>query len=60
MRKEKYNLILDDFLYDAIILSLIEMKNKLISEERYTDAVDEALIKFLNAKKKYIQISPYT
>lgn len=54
MRKEKYNLILDDFLYDAIILSLIEMKNKLISEERYTDAVDEALIKFLNAKKKYI------
>lgn len=54
MRKEKFNLILDDLIYDLIVVSLIEMKNKLNSEGRYTDAVDEALIKFINAKKKYI------
>lgn len=53
MRKEKYNLVLDDFIYDLIIVSMVEMKNKLLSEGRYTDAVDEAMIKFLNAKKKY-------
>jgi len=52
VRKEKYNLILDDFIYDVITLSLIGMKNKLISEGGYTDAVDEALIQFINAKKK--------
>ena len=54
MRKAKYNLVLDDLRYDLILLSLIEMKNKLISGGKFTDAVDEALIKFLNAKKKYI------
>ena len=54
MSKEKYNLVLDDFIYDLIIVSMVEMKNKLLSEGRYTDAVDEAMIKFLKAKKKYI------
>lgn len=54
MRKEKFNLLLDEFRYDLIVLSLIEMKNHLISEGRFTDAVDDALIKVLNAKKKYI------
>lgn len=54
MRKEKFNLLLDDLIYELIVVSLIEMKNKLISEGRYTDAVDDALIKFINAKKKYI------
>lgn len=54
MRKAKYNLVLDDLIYDLIVVSMIEMKNKLLSEGRYTDAVDEAMIKFLNAKKKYM------
>ena len=54
MRKAKYNLVLDDLIYDLIVVSMIEMKNKLLSEGRYTDAVDEDMIKFLNAKKKYM------
>ena len=53
-RKEKFVLTLDDDSYDLIVMSMIEMKNALIREGRYTDAVDEALIKFLKAKKKYI------
>lgn len=54
MRKEKFVLLLDDNRYDLILLSMIEMKNKLLSEGRYADAVDEVMIKFINAKKRYI------
>ena len=54
MRKELFALTLDDEHYDLIVTSMIEMKNKLTREGRYTDAVDDALIKFLLAKKKYI------
>ena len=58
-RKEKFVLTLDDDSYDLIVMSLIEMKNALIREGRYTDAVDEALIKFLKAKKKYIYMAAF-
>lgn len=54
MRKDKYNLVLDELRYDIIVFSLIEFKNKLTNEGRYTDAVDNALIKVVNAKRKYI------
>jgi hypothetical protein len=30
-----------------IVLALVELKNQLISERRYTDAVDDLLIKFV-------------
>ncbi len=54
MRPAKYVLTMDDEIHDLIVESMIYLKNKLIREGRYTDAVDEALIKFLNSKKKYI------
>ena len=54
MRKEKFNLVLDELRYDLVVFSLIELKNKLTIEGRYTDAVDEAIIKVINAKRKYI------
>ena len=56
MRKPKFNLLMDQEHYDLIVVSLIEMKNILIQEGRYTDAVDDALINVLNAKKKYISL----
>lgn len=31
-----------------IVMALVELKNQLISEGRYTDAVDDLLIKFVN------------
>ena len=31
-----------------IVLALVELKNQLISEGRYTDAVDDLLIKFID------------
>ncbi len=54
MRKDKYLLTMDDQIHDLILVSLIEFKNKLIAEGRYTDAVDDAMIAFLKAKKKYL------
>ena len=54
MRKNKYLVPMDDDIYDLILYSLINWKNALIREGRYTDAIDDALIKFLNAKRKYI------
>ena len=40
-----------NFTYDEkriIVYSLVELKNKLIAEGRYTDAIDDLLIKFLD------------
>lgn len=53
MRKTKFNLLLDQERYDLIVFSLIEMKNYLIQEGRFTDAVDDALLNVLNTNKKY-------
>ena len=56
MRKNhKYLVPMDDDIHDFILYSLINWKNALIREGRYTDAIDDALIKFLNAKRKYIK-----
>ena len=41
----KYKLTYDET--RIIIMSLIELKNQLIREGRYTDAVDELLIKLM-------------
>lgn len=56
MRKPKFNLLLNQERYDLIVVSLIEMKNHLIQEGRFTDAVDDALLNVLNANKKYISL----
>lgn len=54
MRKIKYVLTLDDDSYDLIVSAMINFKNKLTRDGKYTDAVDDALIKFVNARKRYI------
>lgn len=56
MKKEKYYLALDDFEKRLIINCLNGMRNKLISSGKYTDAVDELLIKFANAKQKKFKV----
>ncbi len=35
----------DDYEINIIILALVELRNRLIEEDRYTDAVDELIIK---------------
>ena len=41
----KYKLTYDET--RIIVMSLIELKNQLIKEGRYTEAIDELLIKFV-------------
>ena len=42
MSKVKYKLTHDEA---RIIMSLVELKNRLIEEGRYTDAIDELIMK---------------
>ncbi len=56
MRELKYHIYLDDNEYRRLIESLMALKNNLIQQGRYTDAVDELLCKVIGAKKKKIKI----
>ena len=52
MREQKYHLYISANEHSEIIKNLIRLKNKLQSEGRYTDAVDDLIIKFSSAKMK--------
>lgn len=52
MRKQKYYLAIDDYENSVIIDSLNNLRNKLIADRRYTDAVDELIVKFAHAPIK--------
>lgn len=54
MKEAKYHLYLDENEYNRVIESLICLKNNLIEQGRYTDAVDDVLIKMSKARKKRI------
>lgn len=56
MKEAKYHLYLDDNEYNRVIESLICLKNSLIEQGRYTDAVDEVLIKLSKARKKRVTV----
>lgn len=56
MRTPKYYLYLTDEEYSLVLQSLVSLKNNLIREGRYTDAVDELIIKLSKAKKKKVRI----
>lgn len=46
MFKPKYRFTYDEI--RIIVMALVELKNQLISEGRYTDPVDELLIRFVD------------
>ena len=54
--KQKYCLALTAEEWRLMIESLNNLRNRLISEGRYTDAVDEVLIKVANAKTRKFKI----
>ena len=56
MRNPKYHLYLTHDEHRTVINSLISLKNDLISQGRYTDAVDELIVKLTKAKLKRIKI----
>ena len=54
--KQKYYLALSIEEWRLMLVALNTIRNRLISEGRYTDAVDEVLIKVANAKTKKFKI----
>ena len=56
MRTPKYHLYLTHDERRKVINSLIDLRNDLISRGKYTDLVDELLIKLTKAKVKQIKI----
>lgn len=52
MKEKKYHLYLDETEHRLII----DFRNKLIAEGRYTDCVDELLVKLSHAKKVKMEI----
>ncbi len=53
---KKIRLTLNDREYRIAINAINNMRNRLIQEGRYTDAVDELLLKVVNAPTKRIKI----
>lgn len=56
MKEKKYYIAFDRHEQGAMINALNEMRNHLIAKERYTDVVDELIIKICNAKTKKFKI----
>lgn len=56
MKNLNYHLYLTDDEYSQVIHSLIELKNNLIQAGKYTDVVDDLLVRLISAKKKNIKI----
>ncbi len=45
MKEKKYYLALDEYEQNIVIRALNELRNALIAEGKYTDAVDELIVK---------------
>lgn len=57
--KQKYCLALTTEEWRLMVDALNNLRNRLISEGKYTDAVDEVLIKVANAKTKRFKITEW-
>ena len=56
MRNQKHYVAVDENERRIILNSLNSLRNKLLAEGRYTDAVDDVLIKVVNAPVKKFKI----
>ena len=56
MIMKKHYIVFEEYERGIIINALNDKRNALIKEGRYTDAVDEVLLKVINAKQKRFKI----
>ena len=56
MKEKKYYIALDDFERRVVVNCMNEMRNKLISDGKYTDALDEVLLKVIHSKQKKLKV----
>ncbi|MDD2957354.1 MAG: hypothetical protein PHR92_02335 [Lachnospiraceae bacterium] len=56
MREKMNHLYVDSREKSILLHSLVELKNQLIQQGRYTDCVDELIFKVINAPVKKMKI----
>lgn len=56
MRNQKYYIAIDESERRIILNALNALRNKLLAQDGYTDAVDDVLIKVVNAPIKKFKI----
>ena len=56
MRKQNHYLYLSSEETSVVLQSLVRLKNRLIQEGRYTDRVDELILKVTSAPVKRVKI----
>ena len=56
MKSPKYHLYLTNEERSEVLKSLIDLKNDLIEQGRYTDVIDEIIIKLSCARTKNIKV----
>ena len=56
MKNPKYHIYLPPDERRTVINSLIDLRNNLITQGKYTDIIDELLIKLTKAKVKKIKV----
>ncbi len=56
MKQKDFHIYLTGQERNQVIQYLIELKNSLIVQGKYTDAVDDVLIKITKARKKHIAV----
>lgn len=54
-RKKRYLYLTEDELR-VLVQSLVRLKNSLIQQDRYTDCVDELIVKVLNSPVKRVRV----
>ena len=59
MRTPKYHIYLTNEERSEVLKSLIDLKNSFIEQGRYTDVIDEIIIKLSCARKKNIKVKSY-
>ena len=56
MKENKYYIALDDFERRVVVNCMNETRNKLIAEGKYTDALDEIILKVILSKQKRLKV----
>lgn len=57
MRKQKYHIYLTEQERLDVIKSLVDLKTALAAKGKYTDAVDDVLVKLATAKRKKLKVA---
>ena len=57
MRKQKYHIYLTEQERLDVIKSLVDLKTALAAKGKYTDAVDDVLVKLTTVKRKKLKVA---